>query len=265
MIETPPDIIVRSPWGRYTCTGSAIVWCVSRTLCGAHLWGRPDADETRAIMRLFDTYPRILDSSFDMIIDTRGVEVVDGEALAVLTGWMWKHRAALLERVKLTSVVREAPSGFLLAGLLPTIANNRSFRVTTEPLAAFRDVIGEPGVALALEIEAHAMRLRGVTRELQVIRAMLAKRLDTTIDEAARELGISARSLQRRLGEQRTSFHEEVVTARMTVACELLITTDLKIAAVATRIGISERALGMLFRAKVGLSPVEWRRRNARP
>lgn len=110
MIETPADVIVQSPWGRYTTTGSAIVWCKSRTLCGTYLWGKPDADETHAIMRLFDAYPRITDPQFDMIIDTRGVEAVDGEALAVLTSWMWTHRKDMRERMRITSVVRPAPA-----------------------------------------------------------------------------------------------------------------------------------------------------------
>lgn len=262
LIETPQDVIVRAPWGRYATTGSSIVWCASRGLSGAYVWGHPDAEETRAIVRLFDEYPRVMDPTFDMILDTRAVETVDREALEVLTGWMWSHRAVLLERARITSVIRQEPTGFLLAGLLPTIANNRSFRVTTEPATAFRDVLGEAGAALAEELEEIALRLRGVPRELQAVRALLGHRLDATIDDAAQAAGTSARSLQRLLSRSGTSFHDELVAARFTTARELLLSTDLKIAAIATRLGISERAVTLLFRAKTGLTPVEWRNRN---
>lgn len=264
MIETTADVIVHSPWGRYTTTGNAIVWCKSRMLCGTYLWGKPDADETRAIMRLFETYPRITDPQFDMIIDTRAVESVDADALGVLTSWMWTHRKDMRERMKITSIVRPAATGFLLAGLLPTIASNPSFRVVTDAEAAFQEVVGDAGLALAAELEAIALRLRGIPRELQVVRALLAKRVDLTIGEAADELAMSARSLQRRLGAHATSFHDEVTAARMTVASELLLTTALKVVSIAARVGISERALTMLFRTRTGLSPMQWRRENAK-
>jgi AraC-like DNA-binding protein len=226
------------------------------------VWGRPDASETRAIVRLFDEYPRVMDPAFDMILDTRGVESVDHEALAVLTGWMWSHRAVLLERARVTSIVRQEPTGFLLDGLLPTIANNRSFRVTAEPVGAFRAVLGDAGPALAEELDEIARRLRGVPRELQAIRTLLATRLDVTIDDAAQALGTSARSLQRALSRSGASFHDELVAARFAAARDLLLSTDLKIAAIASRIGISERAVTLLFRSKTGLTPVEWRNKN---
>ncbi|CAN5658038.1 hypothetical protein BH09MYX1_BH09MYX1_03390 [soil metagenome] len=261
LIETPPDAIVRSPWGRYASTGTGIVWCASRKLSGASLWGRPDADQTRVIMRLFDEYPRVMDPKFDMILDTRDVEAIDGEALEVLTGWMWDHRD-VFDHGRITSVVREGPTGFLLAGLLPTIGNASRFRVTTDAPSAFHTILGESGIELSDEVELIVARLRGLPRELQLVRALLVRRLDATVDDAAKELGMSARSLQRSLANAGTSFHDEVVKARITLACELLLTTDLKVGAIATRLGISERAVTLLFRTKTGKSPIEWRNHN---
>lgn len=262
MLETSADVIVRSPWGRYTTTGSSIVWCASRTLCGAYLWGRPTAEETGAIIRLFDEYPRVMNATFDMIIDTRAVESVDGDALVVLTSWMWANRK-VFEHAKIFSVIRETPTGFLLAGLLPTIAPDRMFRVGTIPATAFTTILGEQGIAAAEEIEAIARQTRGVPRELQVVRDALFKRLDVSIDDVAKNLRVSARSLQRSLSKAGTTFHDEVVAARMTVACELLLSTDLKVAAIASRLGVSERAVTMLFRDKTGMTPIEWRKKTA--
>lgn len=264
MIETPVDVIVRAPWGRYTTTGSSIVWCASRALSGAYLWGRPKAEETRAITRLFDEYPRVMHPTFDMILDTRAVEGVDGEALVVLTSWMWANRE-VFAHARIFSVIREAPTGFLLAGLLPAIAHDRTFHVATDPAFAFAAILGESaGPVASEEIEAIALRMRGVPRELQVVRAALARRLDATIEDVAKDLHLSARSLQRSLSKAGTTFHDEVIDARMTVACELLLSTDLKVAAIASRLGISERAVTMLFRDKTGITPIEWRKKHAR-
>jgi len=47
------------------------------------------------------------------------------------------------------------------------------------------------------------------------------------------------------------------------VACELLLSTDLKVAAIASRLGVSERAVTMLFRDKTGMTPIEWRKKTA--
>jgi len=262
MIETPEDAIVRSPWGRYTCTGSAIVWCASPKLCGARVWGRPDADETRRILRLFGEYPKVTDPTFDMILDTRDVEHVDPDGLKELTGWMAEHRAAFVERMRVTCIIREGPNGFMLVGLMPAIVEGRAFRVTTDAVAAFREIAGDEGAAIADEIDAAAARLQGVPRELQLVRSLLATRLDATIDMAAKSAGTSPRSLKRLFSKHGTSFHDEVVTARMKAARELLLGTDLKVAAIGARLGISERAVTMLFRAKTGMTPIEWRTKN---
>ena len=259
LIEVSPDAFTQAPVGRFTSTGSCVVWCASRTLCGARLWGRPDGDETRAIMRIFDAYPRVLDPVFDIVMDTRDIEVVRAEALAVLTRWIWGNRSALLERIRVTSLIREGPIGYLFAGLLPTLGKAGPLRVTTDVGTAFGATIDHTGVQLANEVDAIAARLRGVPRELQVIHALLAQRLDARIEDAAKELGSSPRSLQRWLRRRGTSFHDEVVSARFAAACELLRTTDLKVAAVGARLGISERAVTLLFRARTGLSPSEWR------
>ena len=91
------------------------------------------------------------------------------------------------------------------------------------------------------------------------VRTLLGRRLDARIEDAAKELGVSERSLQRWLNQRGLSFHDEVVAARLAVACELLQTTDLKVAAIAARLGISERAVTMLFRSQTGLTPMAWR------
>jgi AraC-like DNA-binding protein len=128
MIETPYELFLRSPVGRFTLTSSSLVWCSSASLCGAFFWGRPD--------------------------------------------------------------------------------------------------------------------------------------VDTTLDQAATQLGVSARSLQRILTRQGTTFHDEVVAARLALAKKILLTSDQKLAGVGARVGISERALTLLFRAQTGLTPAEWRKQQ---
>ena len=259
MIECPRDTFVKGPVGRYTVSRSCVVWCVSRSLCGLAFWGRPLADELLEIAAIVEAYPEQMAPSFDVVVDGRQVEALDGEALSVQMAWLWRHGAALLQRANIWSIVAEGTAVARLAQAMPVLAGKFAFRVTTDAAVAFRAVAGEGGDALAVDVDAIAADARGLPRELHGVRALLARRLDATIEDAAKELGLSTRSLQRSLGNQGTSFHQELVAIRFATACELLLTTDLKIAAIGARIGISERAVALLFRAKTGLAPLAWR------
>jgi AraC-like DNA-binding protein len=261
VIDTPADVFLKMPVGRYTVSDSCVVWCVSRSLCGLAFWGRPSADELLKIATIVEAYPQQMAPTFDVVVDGRQVEALDGEALSVQMAWLWRHGAALLRHANIWSIVAEGTAVARLAHAMPDLGGK--FRVTTDAPAVFRTVRDDDGAALSLEIDAIAGMARGLPRETHRVRALLARRPDATIDDAAKELGLSTRSLQRSLSNQRTSFQKELVAMRFATACELLLTTDLKIAAIGTRICISERAVALLFRAKTGLSPLAWRAKQS--
>lgn len=264
VIDTPADVFLKRPVGRYTVSNSCVVWCVSRSLCGLAFWGRPTADELLKIATIVEAYPQQMAPTFDVIVDGRQVEALDGEALSVQMAWLWRHGAALLRHANIWSIVTEGTAVARLANAMPDLGGKFAFRVTTDAPAVFRAVRPDDSAALSLEIDAIAATARGLPRETHRVRALLARRPDATIDDAARELGLSTRSLQRSLSDQGTSFQKELVAMRLATACELLLTTDLKIAAIGARICISERAVALLFRAKTGLSPLAWRAEQRR-
>ena len=261
MIESSYELVLRAPTGRFTITGSSFVWCASRTLCGSVLWGRQSEAETGDILRIFDQYPLHMDGSFDIVLDSRGVNEVDPRSLHLLFSWLVARRTALMPRIRLqASIIKEGPIGFLLTGLLPVVGKTHPYRLFTDPAEAFRAVHSETGAALCTEVDGITERVRGVPRELRVTRELLAKHLDTGFSEISAALAMSERSVQRVLSRHGTSFHGEVVIARFTLARELLRSTDAKLSEVCTRIGISERALTLLFRKQTGLTPAEWRK-----
>lgn len=263
MIETAYEPFLGGTVGRYTVTGTSFVWCASPTLCGVFLWGEPTEAETRAILHIFDQYPKHMAPRFDMVLDTRGVQRAEAGGVKLLFSWLLANRKELANHLRMqANVIHEGPIGFLLTGLLPVAGWTLPYRMHFEPAEAFRLVAGQAGDALWAEVEAIAERLRGVSRELRVAREMLAQKLDVTASEVSRALGMSQRSLQRALTRHGTSFHAEVVSARVRRAEALLQSGDEKIAAVASRVGVSERALTLMFRAKLGVSPAEWRNRQ---
>jgi AraC-like DNA-binding protein len=261
MIETDYDTFLDSTVGRYTVTGSSFVWCASKELCGAFLWGEPSEDETERILRIFDAYPEHMAARFDIVLDTRGVVGVDPSGLKRLFGWLVAHRGALKKHLRVqANVIREGPIAFLLTGLLPVAAWPVPYQLYTQPIDAFRAAHAE---GLASEVEAIADRLRGVSRELEITRAHLARDVDATIGEVSRALATSPRSLQRVLRKHGTSFHAELSTARLRRAQALLASGDDKVATISARVGISERALTLLFRDRTGMSPAAWRKRHS--
>jgi AraC-like DNA-binding protein len=82
-------------------------------------------------------------------------------------------------------------------------------------------------------------------------------------DEVARALGLSTRTLQRRLGEEGTSFRDVVLAVKIDVAKELLDQPQLSIAEVANAVGFARvPAFSRAFSQRAGMTPSAYRQRR---
>jgi len=83
------------------------------------------------------------------------------------------------------------------------------------------------------------------------------------LDVAARHLGVTARTLQRRLAAAGTRFSHEVARAQVARAQRLMLDPEAKLAAIALEVGCaSPSTFSELFRRVTGETPTEWRRRH---
>jgi len=263
MIQTPYETFLAEPAGHFCVIGTSVAWCASPSLGGVILWARQSEAETRELLTLFEHSLRSMAPAFDVILDTRGVDAVDPVPLQILFAWMVAHLGDLARRVRLQAcIIREGPIGLVLTGLMPVTGQVQPYRLFRDATEAFTVVAGQAGPALCAEVESIAAQVRDVPVEVRITRRLLEANLDTPFEEVSRRVGMSPRSLQRALGRSGTSFHNEVVAERLARAKALLRTGDLKLAEIGARVGISERALGLLFRARTGLTPAEWRRRD---
>lgn len=79
-------------------------------------------------------------------------------------------------------------------------------------------------------------------------------------DEVARALGLSTRTLQRRLGEEGASFRDVVLGVKVDVAKELLEQPQLTIAEVANAVGFAHvPAFSRAFSQRTGMTPTMFR------
>lgn len=82
-------------------------------------------------------------------------------------------------------------------------------------------------------------------------------------DDVARALGLSVRTMQRRLTEDGTSFRDVVLEVKIDVAKELLARGDLSIAEIAGAVGFARvPAFSRAFSQRTGVSPSAWRDRK---
>jgi AraC-like DNA-binding protein len=93
------------------------------------------------------------------------------------------------------------------------------------------------------------------------LRALLAGELhDKPFATLARMLGVSGRTLRRRLRDAGTCFHAELKLARLRAARHQLVFTDIKIIALALELGFrSPQHFSTMFRRETGLAPSAWR------
>jgi AraC-like DNA-binding protein len=129
--------------------------------------------------------------------------------------------------------------------------------VTFDP-AALADLV--PGLDAALERRAGAATFDDDVR-MAIIRAMCGER--PSIDRVARDLGVSTRTLQRRLGEADLTYQALLDEVRKTAARRLLAKTSLEPTDVAFLLGFEEpNSFHRSFTAWEGLTPGKWRGRH---
>ena len=115
-----------------------------------------------------------------------------------------------------------------------------------------------PGLEAALDERGSARTLADDVR-MVLDRRMHGER--PTVDKIAREMGVSPRTLQRRLEEAGTSYQEILDEVRRQSARRLLAKTDLDAGEVAFLLGFEElNSFTRAFRAWEGMTPTQWRR-----
>jgi AraC-like DNA-binding protein len=116
-----------------------------------------------------------------------------------------------------------------------------------------------PGLELAIAQDDHARTLADDVR-MALSDAICGDR--PAVAKVAKSLGMSARTMQRRLGELGTTYQDVLDDVRRSLARRLLANTDLGMGEVAFLLGFEEvNSFARAFGAWEGTTPVRWRER----
>jgi AraC-like DNA-binding protein len=250
------------PVGRFVAGAGYAHFCARPELWGVVLWSSPDAVEMQALVRSLHLELRAPAVPHGSVVDARRLERVDPSAFEVLGSYVGNESAALGRQVVRLALVRpRGIEGAVVAGFFGVVPPPYPVSVFEELTAAL-EWLDHAGDAAGIE------RVYAVASEtpplVGALRALLGERLrDVDLADAARALGVSLRTLQRRLGEAGTSFQDELAAARLRAAQRLLLDSDASLTTIAFEVGCaSPQHFSQLFRKLTGESPSTWRDRR---
>jgi AraC-like DNA-binding protein len=234
------------------------------TVCGWRVWGRPTREDAQALTRCIATAYAPAGPRYFSLVDLREVESVEPAAFEVLLKFVSGLRDQMRGRLVRQALVRpQGLVGVLAEGFYVMLQAKHPVKVFDTVAAAARWLKPADPAPLLQLVEIFE-RPRASSLEVQ-LRRWLVTRPKATPAEAARALGVSLRTLQRRLTERGASFQQQLRLVRVQHAERLLTGSELKISAVAQEAGFAtSQQLATAFKAVVRLTPSQFRARYRR-
>ncbi len=237
-------------------------------------WGKLGLDDARELLEVFEDSVRDGPGERRQLVVLREVEAVSFEALRTLVTFYVRKPPYL------STVVREAVArpdgvvGVMAEGLYPAVPLPFAHAVFRAEHDALRWLCPELDIDAcgltrwlahvdALVQHHRAQHRHGLGALRETIGRLGAR---ASIDEVARSMATSRRTLQRRLADAETSFRRERDRALVALATERLADLDLGIKQIADDLGFaSESRFCEHFRRATGQTPTQWRRGRQDP
>jgi AraC-like DNA-binding protein len=253
--------LARDPVGRYLTGDCFIHFCADPGFWGVVLWGRPDHRQAHELGRSLMLGLAPPAEPHVTLFDASRLEGSDPAAFRAAERYIVHFAPALAHHVRRMALVRPSGmNGAVVAGAFDVMP--KPF-----PVAVFGDAesactwLGVDGAALVASLHAE---VTGTPRVLPALRDFLDRHLaGVSVDDAAGALGLSARSLQRKLGESGTTFKEELADARVRAARRMLAYGDSPLTAIAYDVGCASlQHFSAMFRRRTHESPSAFRARH---
>jgi AraC-like DNA-binding protein len=262
MIRVTSREALRSP-PSYAAAKSWLHFHAHPALWGVVFWGRPDRDDAEALAPSLRTEldKGILPHAF--LVDAERLESIDPDAFSVLSEFFQSVHSLAQDRY--TAVGLIVPSGVpgaVVAGFYGALTIPCPFKAFTDRRDALL-WLREP-LTLGDTLTNAVTSIRSTPAIIDQLAAFLRDRLATAdADEAARHVGLSPRTLQRRLSDVGTTFQKELLRLRIAAAQRRLLETDTPLTVIALDLGFATpQHFSRSFGEIVGQTPTEYRRRQ---
>jgi AraC-like DNA-binding protein len=247
------------PERRYFIDRTFFFWQDGARAFGTVMWGRPLEADIEAMIPFFEVGVDERFAGHASFIDARALEAVDMLAFKKLLAYLVARRHAWGPNVRKQAILHPTGLvGVLVAGALHIVRPPYPFACfdgTGADAFAWCDVAD-----LHPDVEALRSSLIASPEIGRAVQAVLEQRGLLGAPEVARTLGISHRTLQRRLRETGTTFRAERERHLSAEIERLLTGTELDLDAIATQVGLSSAShLVAHFRATHGPTPGTWR------
>jgi AraC-like DNA-binding protein len=248
-----------APAGRFVSGESWAYYCADTRFFGQIYWGVPSVGDVERLAQAWVAERRFQHVS---LVDARQLEAVGHDAFAAQARAVAENLKVMRGKLERQAIVR--PSGVTGA----TVSGFYSLLRPDYPVEVFEDLEGALAwlerPELLPAIVALGEQLRGEDAMVRLLQQHLRGTLQSaTLPAAAQSLGVSERTLQRRLRDAGTTFQDELQAARVREAERLLADPERKLTAIAAEVGCASlQHFSGLFRRLKGMSPTEWRSRR---
>ncbi|MBL8950448.1 MAG: helix-turn-helix transcriptional regulator, partial [Myxococcaceae bacterium] len=246
--------------GRLFCTGRCFMfWQDGTRALGTAMWGKPLEADIAEMVPFFEVGVAPRFKGHVSFVDGRKLESIDVLAFGKLLAYLNSRRHAWGPNIGKQAILH--PGGFtgvVVSGALHVARTPYPFETfETEAQPAF-DWCGVGD--LAADYEAQLNEVTKVPEVVRLVRGALRDEPKAEVADLAKKLGMSERTLQRRLEEANTSLRDErerLVTQQIE---HLLGGTDMDLEAIAAKVGLhSASHLVRRFKETHGTTPGEWR------
>jgi AraC-like DNA-binding protein len=241
-------------------------WYPHRALTGFSLSGNPDVADITSLNTVMDVVLRPTGGPHRSLVDMKYLGTVDPAAFRTMAEYVASRWEGFGRTVQRQAVLR--PNGFsgaVVAGFFEVVSPKYPVKVFDDlaPAITWLGIDTEIGfIAAVQEARSHAESANPLLRQL---RNLLPEQTGfAKLSEIARRLGVSERTLQRRLRAASTTFNAEVHSAKLAEAQKLMLSGGLNLTRIALDLGFASlQHFSAMFRKAHSESPSAWLRKRA--
>lgn len=245
-------------------TDSFLAWRMSADLLGFSIWSDRNRTSIEQQARIIDhfTDPASACVRQRVLIDVSLCTDTSPTTFAASASFWTSRRARHAAGIEqLAVVVPQGVAGAVVVGLSVIVQPEFALRMFSDVTAALSWLQCEDPAHLSQQLASLRRPAADQTLLAGLHRLFMETHFSISLGQAARRIGMSQRTLQRRLSEARTTFHAELSNAKLAMAKTLMSLGGRSMTAIALELGFaSVQHFSSRFSAVHGVSPSSWLR-----